>query len=812
MDALIRDVGYALQAFRKNRVFTAVAVATLALGISGNVAVFSVIDAVVLRPLPYPDPTRLILVMEANEREGWTEFPVAWANLDDWQRDGQSLDALAGFNQNNYTVTGARQPEQFYAYGISRGFLELLAVRPALGRLFRPEEYGPESNAVALISDDFWDSQFDRDPDAIGRTLILDGVGVSVVGILPPEAVDAFGQEFRLTVPLSFTTRDLTLRASRQLVVYGRLAAGASLDTARAELTVIASGLALEFPDTNRNWTVMVQSLTERVVGPFRPQLLAVQAVVLLVLLIAVANVANLLLIRATQREREIGIRAAVGGSRGRIVRQLCTESVLLVVAGGALGLVLAQWLLWALLAIAPPLPRVAETALDIRALGFALLISGVSTVLFGLLPAWYSTAPNLSDILRSAGSHGGDRPGRGLLRDILTVAEIAVALVLLSGAGLLINNLITLMPADPGFEVRDKLTARVNLQPLKYGGPEQRLAFVDAVVRELDTLPGVQSVAAANFLPFDNKSIRTYVDIEGRADSPFSDRPIEYRAVSANYFRTMGLPVRQGRPFRDSDDATGPGAIILSTRVARDLFGDSLSIGQRLRLRPWSVTVTRTGEAAPKTGTVVGVVSDVVEHGVDGPRRVVYVPYRQHPDETASLVMHVAGDAGALAPVVRERIWDIDPDQPLDYVGTFDAMLDRRFASARLFAQLMVWFALVGLTLAAIGVYGVLAYAFARRRKEMGIRLALGAAPAALFGLVMWKAARLTAAGLAVGVAGSWLLARVFSSFLTTVEARDPVSLGLPALVLVAVTLLAALVPARSATRADPLTALRQD
>ncbi len=273
-----------------------------------------------------------------------------------------------------------------------------------------------------------------------------------------------------------------------------------------------------------------------------------------------------------------------------------------------------------------------------------------------------------------------------------------------------------------------------------------------------------------------------------------------------------LGLPVRQGRPFRESDDATGPGAIILSTRVARDLFGDSLSIGQRLRLRPWSVTVTRTGEAAPKTGTVVGVVSDVVEHGVDGPRRVVYVPYRQHPDETVSLVVSAAGDAGALAPVVRERIWGIDPDQPLANVSTFDALLDRRFANARLFAQLMVWFAIIGLALAAIGIYGVLAYGFARRRQEMGIRLALGAAPGDLFGLVMWRAARLTAGGLALGLAGSWLLARVFSTFLTTVEAWDPVNLGQAALVQVAVTLLAAYLPARRATQADPLTVLRQD
>jgi len=339
MDALIRDVDYALRTLRKSRVFTAVAVATLALGIGANVAVFSVIDAVVLRPLPYPDPTRLILVLEANEREGWSEFPVAWANLQDWQRRSRSLDRLAGFSQRNYTVTGAQRPEQVLdGYGISPGFMEMLGVQPARGRLFRPEEYGPEGNAVALISDAFWDHQFGRDPDAIGHTLILDGVGVSVVGILPREAVDAFGQEFRLTVPLSFAARNLTSRASRQLVVYGRLAPEASLDRARAELTAIASGLALEFPETNADWTVMVQSLTERVVGPVRPRLLAVQGVVLLVLLIALANVANLLLVRATQREREISIRAAVGGSRGRIVRQLCTESVLLVAAGGAIA------------------------------------------------------------------------------------------------------------------------------------------------------------------------------------------------------------------------------------------------------------------------------------------------------------------------------------------------------------------------------------------------------------------------------------------------------------------------------------------
>ncbi len=813
MDALIRDVDYALRTLWKSRVFTAVAVATLALGIGANVAVFSVIDAVVLRPLPYPDPTRLILVLEANEREGWSEFPVAWANLQDWQRRSRSLDRLAGFSQRNYTVTGAQRPEQVLdGYGISPGFMEMLGVQPARGRLFRPEEYGPEGNAVALISDAFWDHQFGRDPDAIGHTLILDGVGVSVVGILPREAVDAFGQEFRLTVPLSFAARNLTSRASRQLVVYGRLAPEASLDRARAELTAIASGLALEFPETNADWTVMVQSLTERVVGPVRPRLLAVQGVVLLVLLIALANVANLLLVRATQREREISIRAAVGGSRGRIVRQLCTESVLLVAAGGALGLLVAQWLLWTLLAEAPTLPRVAETTLNVRVFGFAILISGLSTVLFGLLPAWYSAAPNLSETVRSGGSHGSDRPGRGILRDIFTVAEIAVSLVLLSGAGLLIKDLRTSLPSSPGFEMRDKLTVRVKLQPLTYGGPEQRLAFVDAVVREVDTLPGVQSVAAANFLPFDNYSVRTYVDVGGRPDRPLNDRPVEYRAISANYFQTMGLPVQQGRPFRESDDATGPGVMILNTRLARDLFGDSLAIGQQLVLRPWSVTVTRTGEAAPKSGTVVGVVSDVIEDDVAGPKRVVYVPYRQHPDETVSLVVSAAGDAGALAPPVRERIWGIDPNQPLANVATFDDLLDRVFANARLFRSTGVWFAFIGLALAAIGVYGVLAYAFARRRQEMGIRLALGAAPGDLFGLVMWRAARLTAAGLVLGLAGSWLLARVFGSVLTTIEAWDPVNLGWAALVLVAVTFLAAFLPARRAAQADPLSALRQE
>lgn len=613
-------------------------------------------------------------------------------------------------------------------------------------------------------------------------------------------------------MPLSFAARDLTSRDSRQLVVYGRLAPEASLDGARAELTAIASRLAFEFPETNRDWTVMVQSLTERVVGPVRPRLLAVQGVVLLVLLIALANVANLLLIRATQREREISIRAAVGGSRGRIVRQLCTESVLLVAAGGAPGLLLAQWLLWALLAEAPTLPRVAETTLNVRVVGFAMLISGLSTVLFGLLPAWYSAAPDLSETLRSGGSHGSDRPGRGILRDIFTVAEIAVSLALLSGAGLLIKDLMTSLPSSPGFDMHDKLTVRMRLQPLTYGGPEQRLAFVDAVVRELDTLPGVQSVAAANFLPFDDFSARTYVEVAGRPDRPLNERPVEYRAISANYFQTLGLPVRQGRPFRESDDATGPGVMILNTRLARDLFGDSLAIGQQLVLRPWSITVTRTGEAGPRTGTVVGVVSDVVENDVVGPKRVVYVPYRQHPDEMVSLVVSAVGDAGALAPPVRERIWGIDPDQPLADVATFDDLLDRRFASVRLFVQLMVWFALIGLALAAIGVYGVLAYAFARRRQEMGIRMALGAAPGDLFRLVMWRAARLTAAGLALGLAGSWLLGRVFRSFLPTVEAWDPVTLGQAALVLVAVTLLAAYLPARRATRADPLSALRQE
>jgi len=811
MDALVQDVGYALRTLRGHPAFTAIAVATLAIGVGVNVAVFSVVDAVILRPLPYPDPTRLVLVMEANEREGFPEFPVAWSNLQDWQRGSASLDLLAGLNQNNYTVTGGRQPEQTYAYGISRDFLELLGVRPALGRLFRPDEYGAQRNAVAVISDAFWERQFGRDAAALGHTLILDGVGVSVVGILPPDAVDAFGQDFRLTVPLSFTSPNVTNRASRQLVVYGRLAPEASIERARAELTAIAAGLGLEFPDTNADWTVSLESLTERVVGPFRPRLVVLQGVVFLVLLIALANVTNLLLVRATGREREIGIRAAMGGSRWRIVRQLGTECLLLIAAGVALGLLLAQWLVWALLAAAPALPRLAETGLNIRVLWFAVLISGCSTLLFGLLPAWYSAAPNLSATLKSGGSQGSDRPGRGIMRDLLTVAEIAVSLVLLSGAGLLINDLVSSLPNEPGFDVTDKLTVRVNLEPLKYDGPDRRLAFVDTVVPDLEALPGVESVAVSNFLPFDGYSTRTYVEVEGRADGPFQDLAIEYRAVSANYFQTVGMRVLQGRPFRESDDATGPGAVILGTGAARDLFGEGLAIGRQVVLRPWSVTVTRTGEATPKRGRVVGVVSDVTEHEANGPRRAVYVPYRQYPDETVSLVLS-ATDAPSQAPVVRERIWAVDPGQPLANVATFDALLDVRFASSRFFTRVMTWFAVVGLGLAALGIYGVLSYAFARRHKEMGIRLALGATPADLFGLVMRHAGRLTAAGLVLGLGGSRLLAQVFSSFLTTVEARDPVTLLLATVVLAAVTFLAALLPARRTTQADPLIALRQD
>ena len=637
MDTLTRDVRYALRTFWKNRASTVLVVATLAIGIAANAAVFSVLDAVVLRPLPHPDPERLVWIMEANPVEGFPQFRVSTANLRDWKTRSRAFENLAGFNRNNYTVTGGQQPEQLYAYGITRGFMELLGLRPALGRLFRPEEYESSGSAVAIIGDTFWDRQFGRDPGAVGRTLTLDGVSVTIVGVLPPDGVDAFDEQFDVTVPLTFTGIDLTSRASRQLVVYGRLTGDASLEGARAELTSIASGLARAFPETNADWTVTVDSLTERVVGPFRPQLLALQGVVFLVLLIAVANVANLLLVRATQREREISIRAAVGGDRGRIVRQLCTESALLVVAGGALGLLLAQWLLWALLSEAPALPRMAETALNVRVLAFAICLAGFSTVLFGLVPAWWAAAPSLSITLKSAGSQGSEGPKRSILRDVFTVAEIAVSLILLSGAGLLIKDLVTSIPATPGFEARDKLTVRLNLQPLDYGEPEQRLAVVDTVVRELDTLPGVSGVAAANFLPFDGYSMRTYVDVDGRTDGPFSDRAIEYRAVSANYFQTLGLRVEQGRPFVELDDATGPGAMILGAQVAGDLFGDGLAIGRRLVLRPWSVTVTRTGESTPKTGTVVGVVSDVVEHGADEPRRVVYVPYRQHPDETVS-------------------------------------------------------------------------------------------------------------------------------------------------------------------------------
>ena len=813
MDAFAHDLRFACRSLGRSPWFSTVTIITLALGIGACVAMFSVLYTVALRPLPYPEPDRIVYISEANPRDGWPEFPVSLANLSDWQAGTQAFESLVAWARRNVTLTGGAEPEQVYAMRVSDGALEIMGMRPSRGRRFRAGDHQAGAVPVAIIGDALWERQFGRDPNVVGRILSLNGTAVSVVGVLPVNAVDPFGDQLGLMLPLIPSEAERADRTARQFVVYGRLRPQVALAQARAELVATAARLEQQFPATNDGWTVNIQLLSDRVVGSTQPRLWALLGVVAFVLLIACANVAHLMLLRCADREREISVRAAIGADRRRIIKQLVTESGLLVIAGSGLGLLLSVALVKLVIIPAPfYLPRAGEIGLHPWVLAFAVGLGGVTTLLFGVLPALYASAPNLAVTLRAGASRLAGAGAAGRMRSVFAVSELALAVILLSGAGLLITDLVNQVPTDPGFDIDGKLTARVVLSDAEYGSVDRRVAFYRATRERLAALPSVTSVSAANHVPFDGFSMRSYLERVGGSGGPFAETAIEYRVVSSDFFDAMGIPLVAGRGFTDTDVTGAPGAVVVSESVRDELFGGESALGESVRLTQWQVTSARLGELPVLEGQVVGVVGDVIESRAMGARRTVYVPYLQHPTVPLTFVLNVGGDPASLMRAVREGLWAVDPDQPFADLQTAEALVAQRYAWQSSFTYLMSGFAVVGLVLAAVGVYGVLAYTFALRRKELAVRLAVGASPTSIFGLVVRHGVGLGVAGLAVGLTAASFLARFLSSVLVMVGPRDPGTLVLAAAVLLVVALLATLLPARRASTVDPIDVLRAE
>jgi putative ABC transport system permease protein len=800
-EELWQDLRYGARMLAKNPGFTLIAVLTLALGIGANTAIFSVVNAVLLRPLPYPEPDQLSWVWLDNRREGIHEDITSFPNFVDWRDQNQVFQGLAGVNGWAPSLTGMGEPEELRGASVSANFFALMDVNPMLGRGFLPAEEEDGHDQVVVISHGLWQRRFGGALNVINQTLNLSGRGYTVVGIMPPGF--QFPTKAELWKPLAPTAQTRAARNSLWLQVFGRIKSGVTRAQAQAEMDVIARRLEEQYPGVNRGFGINVVPMHEQLVGKARPALMVLLAAVACVLLIACANVANMLLSRAAARQREIAVRAALGASRWRIVRQLLTESVLVAVLGGVLGLLLAVWGLELLRALGPAdLPRLENIGVDGRALAFTLTLSFLTGLVFGLAPALQTAKLGLNEILKEAGQ---SKAGGHRLRKLLVVSEITLALVLLIGGGLMIRSSWLLQQVEPGFNPERLLTARLSLPRSRYPEGPQVIAFYQQVSERLATQPGVLAVGATSSVMMEKMHQAGRFTIEGRPVEPQAQRPeLPYDAVTPGYFKTMGIPFVKGREFTEQDTGQVPVTIINETMARRfwpgeDPLGKRFKFGNLDSNNPWL--------------TIVGVAHDVKRLGLDTPVRIeCYVPHRQLPTRSMELVMRTTASPLTMSRPVRAAVWTLDKDLPITKLLTIENVLRETVAPRHFNMLLLGLFAAVALFLAAVGIYGVMSYVVTQRTREIGIRMALGAQSRDVLNLVIGQGMKLTLIGVLIGSGGALALTRLMKTLLFGVSATDPLTYLVIALLLMLVALLACWIPAWRATKVDPLVALKYE
>ncbi|HWT02783.1 MAG TPA: ABC transporter permease [Pyrinomonadaceae bacterium] len=806
---LWQDLRYSLRTLVKNPGFTAVAVIALALGIGANSAIFSVVNTVLLRPLPYKDPDRLVMVWEDDTKGGYPRDTPAAANYVDWRAQNQVFEGMAAMADTSFNLTGAGDPERLEGKLVSADLFPLLGVEPQLGRAFLPEEDRPGGNRVVLLSHGLWQRRFGSDPKITGQPLTLNGESYTVVGVMPPHFRFP-GEEAELWAPIAFTPEEAANRGRHYLKVLARMKQGVTLGQAQAEMSTIAARLQQQHPDQNKDLGAAVTSLHEYVAGDIRPALLVLLGAVGFVLLVACANVANLLLARAAARQKEIAIRVALGASRFRLIRQFLTESVLLAALGGVVGLLLSLWGVGLLQAFIPQsISQVKAVGVDGKVLVFTLLVSLLTGLIFGLAPATQASNFNLNETLKEGGrdSAAGSRGNR--IRGLLVVAEVAVSLLLLIGAGLLINSFLRLRSVDPGFRTDNLLTMEVVLPETKYSEHAQRAAFYTDLLRRVEALPGVKSAAVTTNLPLYPQGNSISFSIEGRPDPATGRKPtVVTRVISPQYFSTMGIQFLQGRQLNEQDRADSPAVAVISETMARRFWPDGDPLGKR-------ITPGRADSTDPNDWiTIVGVAKDVRQFELNAePKPQMYLSYEQAGFfEPNDLVVSTSVEPLSLASAVRKAVWEVDKDQPVSNVRTMEDILSGSIARQRFSMLLLGVFAGLALVLAAVGIYGVISYSVAQRTREIGLRMALGAQRSDVVKMVVGQGLKLVLIGVAFGLAAAFVLTRVMSSLLFGVSATDPVTFLVISLVLICVALLASFIPARNATKVDPMIALRAE
>jgi putative ABC transport system permease protein len=804
---LWQDIRLGFRLLWKAPGFTVVAISALALGIGANAAIFSVVDAVLLRPLPFHDPGRLLVILEKSATLHNPRMFVSPADFLDWRSTVRSLEGLAAVQALRMNLNGGPNghidPEELGVERVSASLFPTLGVQPVLGRSFRPEEDSPGQTNFALLSHRLWRRRFGADPAIAGKSIRLRDQSYTVTGVLPA-GFALFDEGIDLWIPIGLNPNDPRGAIGRNLIVIARLAKGATLDAARTEMDAIGSRLRQVRPGFNGGWMPSILRLEDELVGPVRPALLVLLGAVALLLLIGCANVANLLLARAAGREKEMSIRAALGAGRGRIVRQLLTESVLLGLMGGAAGLLLAAVGIRGLISLAPAsIPRIGEAGLDLRLLAFTFTVSVLTGVLFGLVPALEVSRTNLSSALKEGGRGGTQGRAAKYLRDALVVGEMALAVVVLIAAGLLVQSFLRLRAADPGFRPANLLTLRVPLAGGRNAAELRRIAFFQQLLDRVVALPGVRAASGVSALPLTGLGIGTTFLIAGRPVPPPEDQPIvPARAASPGYHAAIGLPLRSGRAFTEFDTREAPGVAIVNETMARTFWPGASPIGSRLTL-----------DTPARTVQVVGVVGDTHADRIENQDwPTIYVPYAQAPSNAMTLVIRTAGDPLALAGAITASIRQLDPDQPVADVRSMEQVLAEGVAASRFNALLLAVFAGVAFVLAAVGIYGVISYHVSERTREFGIRLAMGAVRSDILRLVMLRAILLGGLGIGIGLGAALALTRLLASLLYLVEARDLPTFLAIVLALGAVALIASFVPARRALAIDPVMALRHD
>jgi putative ABC transport system permease protein len=803
MNTLLQDLRYGLRMLLKNKSFTAIAVLALALGIGANTAIFSLVNGVLLRPLPFPDAERIIYFEGNNPSAGITESNISFLDFTDWSQQTDLFASTAAYWTGNANLgADGAEPERVPRAGVTTGFFSVLGIQPVLGRTFVPEDDKPQTISVAIISHGLWKRRFGSDPAIVGSQVQISSRPITIIGVMPS------GFEFPEQTQIWMTSAvDLSQepRDNRAWSAIARLNPNVDLKQAQTRISAINAQLAKQFHETNKGWDTTVWVLHERLVRAVKPSLLALVGAVGFVLLIACANVANLLLARSAARQKEIAIRAAMGASRGRVLRQMLTESVLLSVIGGTAGLLLSIWLTDLLMSIVPEgAPRLGEVGIDYRVLTFALGVSALTGILFGIVPALQASKLDVTSALKEGGrSAEGHR--RTSARSLLLIGEVALSLVLLVGAGLLIKSFLRLQEVRPGFNAHNVLIANVALPGAKYKD-QQFVEFFRQLKERLEAVPGVQAVGGSVNLPLNASGYaigRAFIP-EGRPLTVDESKDAMFSTITGDYFRALQIPLLSGRTFEPRDNADGPKGVIINETTAKRHFGSpTAAVGKRL-------SIWRDEKFMRE---IVGVVGDTKTGSlIEESGAQMYVPHAQDSQwNFMGLVIRTAGDAAAFAPTLRREVQALDQDQPIYNVRTMDDVVMNSLGTRRVSMQLFAVFAGAALLLAAIGIYGVMAYSVTQRTQEIGIRMALGAQKSDVLALVIRQGMTLTVIGVVVGLAGAFALTRVIGNLLFGVTATDPATFVAIPLLLLFVALVACYLPARRAARLDPTIALAQ-